>query len=38
MSTYKYFQYLTALRTLKTFVDGDINLQIINENVLAYSR
>jgi alpha-glucosidase len=37
-STYKYFQSLTKLRKTKAFRDGDFELQVINTNVLAYTR
>lgn len=37
-STYKYFQSLTLIRKTKTFRDGSFNLNVINENVLAYTR
>jgi len=38
-STFKYFQSLTALRKLPTFRNGtNFDVQVISENVLAYSR
>lgn len=37
-STYKYFQSLTRLRKTKPFKEGRFELQVINRNVLAYTR
>lgn len=37
-STYKYLQSLTTLRKTKAFRDGTFHLEVINENVLAYTR
>lgn len=35
---YKFFQSLTKLRQEETFVHGELNVKIINDKVLAYSR
>ena len=37
-STYKYFQSLTTLRKTTAFREGSFKLEVINENVLAYTR
>lgn len=37
-STYKYFQSLTTIRKTEAFRDGDFNLAVVNENVLAFTR
>lgn len=37
-STYKYFQSLTKLRKTKVFREGTFSLEVINENVLAFTR
>lgn len=37
-STYNYFKSVTSLRKEKAFAEGNFNLQVINEWVLAYTR
>lgn len=37
-STYKYFQSLTRLRKTKPLREGNFTLEVINTNVLAYTR
>jgi alpha-glucosidase len=37
-STYKYFQSLTSLRKTSAFREGSFSLEVINDNVLAYTR
>lgn len=37
-SAYKYFQSLTKLRKTQVFREGRFSLEVINENVLAFTR
>jgi len=37
-SAYKYFQSLTSLRKTQVFREGRFSLEVINENVLAFTR
>lgn len=37
-STYKYFQSLAKLRKTRVFREGGFHLEVINENVLAFTR
>lgn len=37
-STYEYFKSVSELRKNEVFRQGSFHLEVINENVLAYSR
>lgn len=37
-STYEYFKHISELRKNEVFRKGSFHLEVINENVLAYTR